>query len=115
MSCAGKPSFGTWLSLGDLFATRLLARMDFAWLTLDLEHGRSMPQAAMIFAAIADAGCIPLARVPKGNHDYISAFSMPAPGIVVPMVDTVEQGRSRSARPSIRRSAIAAWGAECTA
>ena len=25
----------------------------------------------MIFAAIADAGGVPLARVPKGNHDYI--------------------------------------------
>ena len=33
----GKPTFGTWLSLGDLFATRLLAGMDFDWLTLG--HG----------------------------------------------------------------------------
>ena len=89
----GKPTFGTWLSLGDLFAARILARMDFAWLTLDMEHGPiDWSQAAMIFAAISDGGSIPLARVPKGNHDYIKrALDAGAWGIVVPMVDTVEQ------------------------
>jgi 4-hydroxy-2-oxoheptanedioate aldolase len=92
---AGKPSFGTWLSLGDLYATRVLARLDFAWLTLDLEHSAiDWSQAAMIFAAIADAGGVPLARVPKGNHDYIKrTLDAGAWGIVVPMVDTVEQAR----------------------
>jgi 4-hydroxy-2-oxoheptanedioate aldolase len=91
----GKPSFGTWLSLGDLFATRIMARMGFDWLTLDLEHSPiDWSQAAMIFAAIADAGCVPLARVPKGNHDYIKrVLDGGAWGIVVPMVDTVEQAQ----------------------
>ncbi len=89
----GKPTFGTWLSLGDLFATRLLARMGFAWLTLDMEHSAiDWSRAATIFAAIADAGGVPLVRVPKGNHDYIKrVLDASAWGIVVPMVDTVEQ------------------------
>ena len=92
---SGKPSFGTWLSLGDLFASRMLARLDFDWLTLDLEHGAiDWAQAAMIFAAIADGGGVPLARVPKGNHDYIKrVLDGGAWGIVVPMVDTVEQAK----------------------
>lgn len=34
----GEPVFGTWLSTGDLLAARVLARMGFDWLTLDLEH-----------------------------------------------------------------------------
>jgi len=91
----GQPTFGTWLSLGDLFATRLLSRMGFAWLTLDLEHSPiDWSQAAMIFAAVADAGGVPLARVPKGNHDYIKrVLDAGAWGIVVPMVDTVEQAK----------------------
>ncbi len=43
---------------------------------------------------IADAGCVPLARVPKGNHDYIKrVLDAGAFGIVVPMVDTLEQAK----------------------
>jgi len=92
---AGQASFGTWLTLGDLYATRVLARMGFDWLTLDIEHSTiDWSQAAMIFAAVADAGCVPLARVPKGNHDYIKrVLDAGAWGIVVPMVDTVEQAK----------------------
>jgi 4-hydroxy-2-oxoheptanedioate aldolase len=92
---SGQPSFGTWLSLGDLFATRVLARLGFDWLTLDIEHQAiDWSQAATLFAAIADAGCVPLARVPEGSHVLIKrVLDAGAWGIVVPMVDTVEQAR----------------------
>jgi 4-hydroxy-2-oxoheptanedioate aldolase len=91
----GQPSFGTWLSLGDLFASRILARAGFDWLTLDLEHSPiDWSRAAMIFGAIADGGGVPLARIPNGNHDYIKrVLDAGAWGIVVPMVDTVEQAK----------------------
>jgi 4-hydroxy-2-oxoheptanedioate aldolase len=90
---AGKASFGTWLSLGHLHSTRVLARMGFDWLTLDMEHAAiDWSQAATIFAAVADAGCVPLVRVPEGNHHYIKrALDAGAWGIVVPMINTVEQ------------------------
>ena len=90
---SGNPSFGTWLSLGDLYATRVIARSGFDWLTLDMEHSPiDWAQAAAIFACISEAGCVPLARVPEGNHHYIKrALDAGAWGIVVPMVDTVEQ------------------------
>lgn len=92
---AGEATFGTWLSLADLYATRVLARCGFDWLTVDLEHGAiDWSQAAANFAAIADAGCVPLARVPQGSHDYIKrVLDCGAWGIVVPMVNTVEQAR----------------------
>ena len=35
---AGQPQVGTWLSLGNVYATRLMARGGFPWLTLDIEH-----------------------------------------------------------------------------
>src|SRR6185503_8418542 len=91
----GEVSFGTWLSLGDLYATRVLSRMGFDWLTLHIEHSAvDWSQAAMIFAAVADAGCVPLARVPEGSHQYIKrVLDAGAWGIVVPMVDTVEQAK----------------------
>jgi len=91
----GEPTFGTWLTLGDLYATRVLARMGWDWLTLDIEHSAvDWSQAATIFAAVADAGCVPLARVPEGSHHYIKrVLDAGAMGVVVPMVDTVEQAR----------------------
>jgi len=92
---AGQPSFGTWLSLGDWYAARVMARLGFDWLTLDIEHQPiDWSQAAVIFGAIADAGCVPLARVPEGNHFLIKrALDAGAWGIVAPMINTVEQAR----------------------
>ncbi len=91
----GEPTFGTWLSLGDLYATRVMARLGFDWLTLDMEHSPiDWSQAAAIFAVVADAGCVPLARVPQGSHDYIKrVLDAGAWGIVVPMVNTLQQAR----------------------
>jgi 4-hydroxy-2-oxoheptanedioate aldolase len=91
----GEPTFGTWLSLGDLYATRVLARMGWDWLTLDLEHSAvDWSQTASLLGAIADAGCVPLVRVPEGSQHYITrVLDAGAMGIVVPMVDTVEQAR----------------------
>ncbi|MBX3441258.1 MAG: 2-dehydro-3-deoxyglucarate aldolase [Planctomyces sp.] len=93
---AGKPQVGTWLSLGNLTAARVLARSGFPWLTVDLEHSPiDWNEAAALFGAIADAGCVPLCRVPEGRHENIKrALDSGAFGIVVPMVDTVEQAQA---------------------
>lgn len=93
---AGKPQVGTWLSFGDLFATRIMARTGFPWLTVDMEHSPiDWSQAAALFGAIADAGCVPLARVPRGDHDLIKrVLDSGAHGIVVPMVNTVEEAKT---------------------
>jgi 4-hydroxy-2-oxoheptanedioate aldolase len=92
---AGKPSVGTWLSFGDVFTARLMAKTGFPWLTVDLEHSPiDWQMASLMFAAISDAGCVPLARVPRGDHDLIKrVLDGGAWGIVVPMVNTVEQAR----------------------
>jgi 4-hydroxy-2-oxoheptanedioate aldolase len=85
---AGKPQIGTWLTLGSIAAARFMARAGFPWLTVDLEHTHTDIQtAAFMFGAIADAGCVPLARIPAGKHEYIkSVLDCGAMGIVAPMV-----------------------------
>src|SRR6266568_7898353 len=87
---AGKPSIGTWLSLGNITAARFLARAGFAWLTVDIEHSLvDWETATHIFASVADAGCTALARVPANRHDHIKrVLDNGAHGVVVPMVNT---------------------------
>src|SRR5438132_4686586 len=89
----GQPSVGTWLSLGSIVAARFLARAGFDWLTVDLEHSLvDWETATHMFAAIADAGCIALARVPSNRHDHIKrVLDNGAHGIVVPMVNSREE------------------------
>lgn len=73
-----------------------MARTGFPWLTLDLEHSPTdMGTAAIIFGAIADAGCVPLARVPTGKHEWIKmVLDSGAMGIVAPMVMNAEEARA---------------------
>ncbi len=86
----GKPVVGTWLGLGSMTATRFLARTGFEYLTVDIEHNQmDMEVSANLFGAIADAKCVPLARVPAGKHDHIKrVLDNGAHGVVVPMVNT---------------------------
>jgi 4-hydroxy-2-oxoheptanedioate aldolase len=92
----GQPTFGTWLSLDNFHSARVLSRIGFDWLTLDLEHSAiDWRETATIVATIADAGCVPLVRVPEGSHHYLKrALDAGAWGIVVPMVNTPEQARA---------------------
>jgi len=87
---AGQPAVGTWLSLGSITAARFMARAGFAWLTTDIEHSLvDWETATHMFAAIADAGCTALARVPGNRHDHIKrVLDNGAMGVVVPMVNS---------------------------
>lgn len=87
---AGQPSVGTWLSLGSITAARFMARAGFAWLTVDVEHSLvDWETATHMFASIAEAGCLALARVPSNRHDHIKrVLDNGAQGIVVPMVNS---------------------------
>lgn len=91
----GEPTLGTWVTLGHLHASRVLARCGFDWLTLDVEHAPyDWREIAANIAVIADAGCSPLVRIPDGSHTWIKrALDAGAHGIIVPMVETVEQAR----------------------
>jgi 4-hydroxy-2-oxoheptanedioate aldolase len=92
---AGKPTVGTWLSLGSITAARFLARAGFDWLTVDVEHSLAgMETTTHMLAAIADAGCVPLARVPAARHDHIKRIlDNGGHGIVAPMVCTRQESQ----------------------
>ncbi len=93
---SGEAQVGTWLSLGSHMASRYMARSGFNWLTLDLEHSPiDWDTAAGIFGAVADAGSVPLARIPVNSYENVKrALDAGAYGIVFPMVNTAEEARA---------------------
>ena len=113
---AGKPQIGTWLSLGGIAAARFMARAGFPWLTVDMEHTHTDIQtAAFMFGAIADAGCVPLARIPTGRHDLIKmVLDCGAMGIVAPMVMDAAEARTIVAATKYPPAATAPSAEACT-
>lgn len=92
---SGKPAVGTWLALGSIPAARFMARIGFDWLTVEIEHSSvGMETTATMLGAIADAGCVPLARVPANKHDHIKrVLDNGGYGVVVPMVNTAQEAQ----------------------
>src|SRR5215470_19097807 len=89
----GRSQVGTWLSLASPMAARFMARTGFDWLTLDIEHSpANWETAAQVFGAIADAGGIPLARVPSITHENAKrTLDAGSYGIVFPMCCSREE------------------------
>ncbi|AIE86012.1 HpcH/HpaI aldolase family protein [Fimbriimonas ginsengisoli] len=89
----GRAQVGTWLSLASPIAARYMARTGFHWLTLDIEHSPvNWESASLIFGAIADAGGVPLARVPGITVENVKrCLDAGAYGIVFPMCNSVEE------------------------
>ncbi len=86
----GEPSVGTWLTLSDPMSARLMARVGFDWLTVEMEHTPvTFEHAATNFALIAAGGTVPLVRVPWNTGENIKrVLDTGAWGIVVPMVNS---------------------------
>jgi 4-hydroxy-2-oxoheptanedioate aldolase len=93
---SGKPTVGTWLSLGSITAARFMARAGFDWLTVDVEHSLvNVETTTHMMASIAEAGCVPLVRVPSCRHDHIKrVLDNGGFGVVVPMVMTREEAQT---------------------
>lgn len=83
----GKTTIGSWLTLPDVIAAHYMARVGFDWLTVDMEHSpTNLETAALMFQAIAQAGGVPLARIPWNTPENVKrVLDSGAWGIVFPM------------------------------
>jgi 4-hydroxy-2-oxoheptanedioate aldolase len=92
----GEPALGAWLSLPSVPSARIMARLGFDWLVVDMEHSAHNPALmADIVATIVDAGTsAPIVRVPANGVEWFKwALDAGAWGIVVPMVNTREEAQ----------------------
>ncbi|MBL4802569.1 MAG: hypothetical protein JKY45_11810 [Emcibacter sp.] len=89
----GESSIGAWISLTDLHTAETLAHMDFDWVCFDLQHGLlSYSHLLTLIPAITGTDTTPLVRVSKNDAGEIGrALDAGAHGVIVPMVNSVEE------------------------
>lgn len=90
----GKQIFSNTIMQPDLEAAKKACEgQDFIW--IEMQHSRlTWREAEDLIRVIAQAGCIPFVRVPNANPgDIQKATDSGALGIIIPMVDTVEEAR----------------------
>lgn len=92
---AGKPSIGTWVSIGHPDVTEILADIGFDWLLFDMEHAPlTIETIHRLMQAMNGSTTVPLVRVaskdPVGIGQVLDAG---AHGVMVPQVNTVEDAR----------------------
>jgi 4-hydroxy-2-oxoheptanedioate aldolase len=85
-----KPAIGTWLVLPDPFAAQFMARVGFDWLNVEMEHSPiTLETAALMFQMIAQAGSVPLVRIPWNTGENVKrVLDCGAWGIVFPMTNS---------------------------
>ena len=87
---------GTWLSLPDSHAAEVVARVDFDYVCVDMQHGVADYQiaAAMLQAINLTGNGTPICRVPWNEPGIIGRMlDAGARGVIIPMVNSVEEAK----------------------
>ncbi|MGH7945639.1 MAG: HpcH/HpaI aldolase family protein [Opitutaceae bacterium] len=92
---AGKQVFSNTITEPDLEAAKKAGEgQDFIW--IEMQHATlTWRETQQLIKVIAEAGCIPFVRVPSANvGDIQKATDAGALGIIIPMVETVQEARN---------------------
>lgn len=92
----GKPAIGVEVHLGSSLAAEVLSLSGFDFVQVDNQHGLWNQETTMsAFRSICLGSAVPMARVQQNDFYAIgSLLDRGALGIVVPMVETIEQARA---------------------
>jgi len=95
-------TLGSWITLGHPAIAEILARANFDWLVVDLEHSTiTIEQAGDLIRVIDLCGVAPLVRLTSNDPNQIKrVMDAGAHGIVVPMVNS--KGEAASAVAATR-------------
>lgn len=108
----GEPAFGYGLGAGSPLVAEALSYCGIDWLMIDTQHGSWGPDSTIqALAAMAAGPAIPMARVARNDFTLIGRLlDEGVLGIVVPMVDTVEQARAAAAACRFPPRGQRSWG-----
>jgi 4-hydroxy-2-oxoheptanedioate aldolase len=92
----GHATLGCWLSAANTVSAEIAGRCGFDYVCIDTQHGAVEYQASVsMIQAIELGGGIPIARVPWNDPGIIGKMlDAGCHGVIVPMVNTVEQARA---------------------
>ncbi len=93
---AGQQQIGLWVGLANNYTTDLVAGAGFDWLVIDMEHGPGdmLTTVSQLQAAAGHAGT-PLVRPPWNDAVMVKRLmDIGAPGIVFPMIQSVEEAEN---------------------
>ena len=92
----GKPALGVNLGLGSPLAGEIFSLAGFDFVQVDNQHGAWNEDTAMsAFRSICLGSAVPMARVQENNFYAIGGLlDRGALGVIVPMVETVEQAEA---------------------
>ena len=90
---AGEPAIGGWLSIPNQLTAETVAAADLDYVCIDMQHGLiDFSDAVHMLPAITLGGVTPIVRVPENTTANIStALDAGAIGVIVPLVNTVEE------------------------
>ncbi len=108
----GGRAVGLWLTIPAPLTAEIAARTGADYVVVDQQHGMVDPPAmAGMLAAIAAGGAVPLVRV--GSHDpwvIGHALDLGAAGVIVPLVDSVEEAAAAVAATRYAPEGRRSWG-----
>jgi len=88
-------TIGSWVTLGSPDVTEIMAKADYDWLVVDLEHSViSIDIAGDLIRIIDLCGVSPLVRLTSNDANQIKrVMDAGVHGIVVPMINSAEEAR----------------------
>lgn len=86
-------TLGSWLTLGSLAVTEIMAKANFDWLVVDLEHSTiSIDLAGEMIRVIDLCNVTPLVRLTTNDANQIKrVMDAGAGGVVVPMINSAKE------------------------
>ena len=94
-----RPAIGAWITIPNSLTAEATAAADLDYVCIDMQHGLiDYSDAVNMLPAITVGGATPIVRVPENSTANIStALDAGAMGVIVPLVNSVEEAESVAA------------------
>lgn len=92
----GETAYGGWMTIPSSVTAEVMAVHDLDYLCVDMQHGLvGYADSVSMLQAVSLGSATPLVRVPENTTSHISkALDAGAMGVIVPMVNTVEEAEA---------------------